>query len=70
MPARDRQESCAPAVADDPGRHAVALTEEEQLEIQDRVREIWIFVRAAKEAAGDSGLRRPEAIRALAEQAR
>ena len=58
------------ALADDPGVHAVALTEEEQLELRDRVREIWTFVRAAQQAAEDSDPGLPEAIRGLAERAR
>ena len=58
------------ALADDPGRHAVALTEDEQLELQDRVREIWIFVRAAKEAVAVGGPGLADAIRGLAERAR
>ena len=56
------------ALADDLDRHAVALTEEEQLELHDRVRELWIFVRAAKQAVGDGGLSLRETIRALAER--
>ena len=55
------------ALADDPERHPVALSEDEQLELRDRVREIWIFVRAAKAALGDGGIGLAEAVRGLAE---
>ena len=58
------------ALADDPDRHPVALTEAEQAELRDRVLEVWLFVRAAKAALGDSGLTLAEAIRALAERER
>ena len=58
------------ALADDPDRHPVALTEDEQAELRDRVGEVWLFVRAAKAALGDSGLTLTEAIRALAERER
>ena len=58
------------ALADDPDRHPVVLTEDEQAELRDRVGEVWLFVRAAKAALGDSGLALAEAIRALAERER
>ena len=58
------------ALADDPERHPVALSEDEQREMQERVREIWIFVRAAKAALGDGGIGLAEAIRGLSERAR
>ena len=58
------------ALADDPDRHPVALTEAEQLELQDRVREIWIFTRAVKQALGGTGLSVVDAVRGLAERAR
>ena len=58
------------AIADDPDRHPVALSEDEQRELRDRVLEMWLFVRAAKAALGDSGLTLAEAIRALAERDR
>ena len=44
------------ALADDPERHPVALTPAEQAELRERVEEVWLLVRAAKEAAADSGL--------------
>ena len=58
------------ALADDPDRHPVALTEAEQAELRDRVGEVWLFVRAAKAAVGGSGIGLAEAIRALAERDR
>ena len=58
------------ALADDPDRYPVVLTEAEQAELRDRVGEVWIFVHAAKAALGDSGLALAEAIRALAERER
>ena len=58
------------ALADDPGRYPVVLTEDEQAELRDRVGEVWIFVHAAKAALGDSGLALTEAMRALAERER
>ncbi len=58
------------ALADDPDRYPVVLTEAEQAELRDRVGEVWLFVRAAKAALGDSGLALTEAIRALAERER
>ena len=58
------------ALADDPDRHPVVLTEAEQAELRDRVGEVWIFVRAVKAALGDGGLGLAEAIRALPERER
>lgn len=58
------------ALADDPDRHPVVLTEAEQEELRDRIGEVWLFVRAAKAALGDSGLTLTGAIRALAERER
>ena len=58
------------ALADDPDRHPVALTEDEQQELRDRVGEVWLFVRAAKAALGDGDVGLAEAIRALAERKR
>lgn len=54
------------ALADDPERHPVALTPAEQAELRERVEEVWLLVRAAQEAAADSGLSVADAIRALA----
>ncbi|MDE0060034.1 MAG: hypothetical protein OXP07_18095 [Defluviicoccus sp.] len=54
------------ALADDPERHPVALTPDEQAELRDRVAEVWHLVSAAKEAAEESGMTLPDAIRALA----
>ncbi len=58
------------ALADDPDRHPVVLTEAEQEELRDRVGEVWLFVREAKTALGEGGLTLTEAIRALAERER
>ena len=56
------------ALADDPDRHPVALTEAEQAELRDRVGEVWIFVRAVKQALAGTGLSVADAIRVLAER--
>ena len=55
------------ALADDPDRHPLVLTEEEQVELRDGVREIQAFVRALRrELPGGSGLSLLSAISVLA----
>ncbi len=58
------------ALADDPDRHPVALTEAEQAELRDRVEEVWSFVRDATRALDGTGPEVAGAIRALAGRAR
>ena len=54
------------ALADDPARHALVLTEEEQAELRDGVREVQAFVRALRrELPGGSGLSLLSAISVL-----
>ena len=55
------------ALADDPDRHPLVLTEEEQAELRDGVLEIQAFVRALRrELPGGSGLSLLSAISVLA----
>ena len=57
------------ALADDPDRHPLILTEEEQLEQRDGVREMQAFVRALRrELPGGSGLSLLSAISVLARE--
>ena len=57
------------ALADDPARHALVLTEEEQAELRDGVREVQAFVRALRrELPGGSGLSLLSAISVLARE--
>ena len=56
------------ALADDPDRHPVVLTPDEQAELRDGVRELRIFVRAAEGGISPTG-RLLESIRAAAERA-
>ena len=58
------------ALADDPERHPVVLTEAEQLELRDRVEEVWLFVRAVKEGLAGTGTGLAEALRSLSERTR
>ncbi len=52
--------------ADRPDRHPVVLTEDEQVELRDGVREVRGFLREAREALAGSGPGLAEALRALA----
>ena len=55
------------ALADDPDRHPLVLTEEEQAELRDGVLEMQAFVRALRrELPGGSGLSLLSAISVLA----
>ena len=56
------------AVADDPDRHPVVLTPDEQAELRDGVRELRVLVRAAEGEVSPAG-RLLESIRAVAERA-
>ena len=56
------------ALADDPDRHPVVLTPDEQAELRDGVRELRVLVRAA-EGEVSPARRLLESIRAVAEQA-
>ena len=57
------------ALADDPARHALVLTEEEQAVLRDGVREVQAFVRALRrELPGGSGLSLLSAISVLARE--
>ena len=56
------------AVADDPDRHPVVLTPDEQEELRDGVRELRVLVRAA-EGEVSTTRRLLESIRAVAERA-
>ena len=57
------------ALADDPDRHPLVLTEEEQVEQRDGVREVLAFVRALRrELPGGSGLSLLSAISVLARE--
>ena len=57
------------ALADDPDRHPLVLTEEEQEEQRDGVRELQAFVRALRrELPGGSGLSLLSAISVLARE--
>ena len=56
------------AVADDPDRHPVVLTPDEQEELRDGVRELRVFVRAVEGEVSPAG-RLLESIRAVAERA-
>ena len=57
------------ALADDPARHALVLTEEEQAELRDGVREVQAFVRALRrELPGGSGLSLLSALSVLARE--
>ena len=57
------------ALADDPDRHPLVLTEEEQAEQRDAIRELQVFVRALRrELPGGSGLSLLGAISVLARE--
>ena len=57
------------ALADDPDRHPLVLTDEEQAELRDGVREVRAFVRALRrELPGGSGLSLLSAISVLARE--
>ena len=57
------------ALADDPDRHPLVLTEEEQAELRDGVMEVHTFVRALRrELPGGSGLSLLGAISVLARE--
>ena len=57
------------ALADDPDRHPLVLTEAEQVEQRDGVRELQAFVRALRrELPGGSGLSLLSAISVLARE--
>ena len=57
------------ALADDPDRHPLALTEEEQRELMDGIREVGAFVLALRrELPGGSGLSLLAAISLLARE--
>ena len=57
------------ALADDPDRHPLVLTEAEQVEQRDGVRELQAFVRALRrELPGGSGLSLLSAISILARE--
>ena len=57
------------ALADDPDRHPLVLTEEEQVEQRDGAREVQAFVRALRrELPGGSGLSLLSAISVLARE--
>ena len=52
--------------ADDPGRHPVVLTPDEQVELRDGLREVRGFLGTAKAALGEGGFGLAEALRLLA----
>ena len=54
--------------ADDPDRHPVVLTEDEQMELRDGVRELRDFLRTVNAALVDSGLGLAETLRLLARE--
>ena len=54
--------------ADDPGRHPVVLTPDEQVELRDGLREVRGFLRGAKAALGEGGPGLAEALRLLARE--
>ena len=57
------------ALADDPDRHPLVLTEEEQAELRDGVREMQAFVLALRrELPGGSGLSLLSAISVIARE--
>ena len=57
------------ALADDPDRHPLVLTKEEQAELRDGVREVQAFVQALRrELPGGSGLSLLSAISVLARE--
>ena len=57
------------ALADDPDRHPLVLTEEEQAELRDGVRELQAFVLALRrELPGGSGLSLLSAVSVLARE--
>ena len=56
------------ALADDPDRHPVVLTPDEQAELRDGVRELRAFVRAVNDDRASATRSLPEEIRALAER--
>ena len=56
------------ARADDPDRHPVVLTPDEQAELRDGVRELRAFVRAVNGARASATRSLLEEIRALAER--
>ena len=57
------------ALADDPDRHPLVLTEEEQAALRDGVREVQAFVQALRrELPGGSGLSLLSAISLLARE--
>ena len=57
------------ALADDPDRHPLVLTEKEQVEQQDGVREVLTFAQALRrELPGGSGLSLLSAISVLARE--
>ena len=57
------------ALADDPDRHPVVLTPDEQAELQGGVRELRAFVRAENDERASTPRSLPAEIRALAERA-
>ena len=57
------------ALADDPDRHPLVLTEEEQAELRDGVRELQAFVLALRrELPGGSGLSLLSAVSVIARE--
>ena len=54
--------------ADDPDRHPVVLTPDEQEELRDGLREMRGFLREAQAALGERGLGLAEALRLLARE--
>ena len=57
------------ALADDPDRHPVVLTPDEQAELRDGVRELRVFVRSVNDDRASATRRILADIRAAAEQA-
>lgn len=58
------------ALADDPDRHPLVLTEEEQAELRDGVREVRALVRALQHALPGGGPGLPESIAVLSRERR
>ena len=56
------------ALADDVDRHPVALTEAEQAELRDEMKEVRGFVRAVRDALPENGPDLAEAVAALARE--
>ena len=54
------------ALADDPDRHPVVLTPDEQAELRDGVRELRAFVRAENDERASTTRSLPTQVRALA----